>query len=137
QVRAADNAPRDVVLRQVAPGRYESRLVADATLPLAVTLESAGRIETTGVGSRVVLPDPAAEFRFGPPDEERLHAIATATGGAWRPGPEALATAAGDRRIDRRPIWPVLVAIALGLWFLDILLRRIRLFEPSVARSTV
>jgi Ca-activated chloride channel family protein len=137
QVRAADAAPRDVVLRQVAPGRYETRLVADASLPLAVTLESAGRSETAGVGSRVVLPDPAAEYRFGPPDEERLRAIATATGGAWRPGPEALATVAGDRRIDRRPIWPVLVGLALGLWFLDILLRRVRVFEPSVAREMV
>ena len=97
-MQAADTPPRDVVLRQVAPGRYETTLVADASIPLKVTLAEAGHGDSGGVGSRVVLPDPAAEYRFGPPDEERLRAIATATGGAWRPGPEALASVSGDRR---------------------------------------
>jgi Ca-activated chloride channel homolog len=131
QVRAADGTPADVTLRQVAPGRYEATLVADASLPLAVTLGGASPIDATGVTSRVVLPDPAAEYRFRAADEPRLRSLASATGGAWRPGPEALASAAGDRRTERRPIWPMLVSIALGLWFVDLLLRRVRVFEPK------
>jgi Ca-activated chloride channel homolog len=130
QVHAADGAPRDVALRQVAPGRYEAALVADATQPLTVSITGED-VESGGVTSRVVLPDAAAEYRFRAPDEARLRSLAAATGGAWRPGPEALASAAADRRTERRPVWPGLIAIALCLWFVDLLLRRVRVFEPT------
>jgi hypothetical protein len=130
-VRAADGAPADVALRQVAPGRYEATVVADASRPLEVTLADAHPGDVTGVASRVVLPDAAAEYRFRAADEPRLRSLALATGGAWRPGPEALASAAGDRRTERRPIWPTLIIIALCLWFVDLLLRRVRVFEPK------
>jgi hypothetical protein len=70
-----------------------------------------------------------AEYRFRPPDEDLLKAIAAATGGAWQPTPQALGLTAGDRRIDRRPIWPSLMMIALGLWLVDLLFRRVRVFE--------
>lgn len=131
QVRVADGMPRDITLRQVAPGRYESTLVADARTPLAVRLEGDPGA-APGVSARVVLPDAAAEYRFRPADEPRLRAMAAATGGAWRPGPEALTNAAGDRRTERRPIWSMLITAALCLWFLDVLLRRVRIFEPKV-----
>ena len=42
QVQAAETPPRDVVLRQVAPGRYETKLVTDASIPLKVTLAGIG-----------------------------------------------------------------------------------------------
>lgn len=131
QVRAGAGTPRDVALRQVAPGRYESTVVADASQPLAVTVAGSEPGQAPGVGSRSVLPDPAAEYRFRAADEPRLRALATATNGAWRPGPEALASASGDRRAERRPVWPVLIAIALCLWFVDLVLRRVRVFEPK------
>jgi hypothetical protein len=51
------------------------------------------------------------------------------------PTPQSLAAAAGDRRTERRPLWPALIALALALWFMDLLLRRIRVFEPRVASS--
>ena len=124
-----------MALRQVAPGRYEAKLVADASSRSASACGT-GNGDTAGVGSRVILPDPAAEYRFGPPDEEGLSAIARATGGAWRPGPEALASVAGDRTDRAPPDVAVLVAAALGLWFVDLLLRRIRVLEPSVERAT-
>lgn len=131
RVRAANAPPRDVALRQVAPGRYEAVLVADARQALEVSLPGSRPDDAHGVASRVVLPDAAAEYRFRPADEQGLRALAAATGGAWRPGPEALASDASDRRPDRRPLWPSLLMVALGLWFVDILLRRVRLFEPS------
>ena len=76
-----------------------------------------------------IVPDPIAEYRFDPPDESLLKAIASATGGAWRPSPTALVNAAGDRTTERRPMWPPLLVLALVLWFVDVLLRRIRVFE--------
>jgi hypothetical protein len=70
-----------------------------------------------------------AEYRFDQPDEPLLKAIAAATGGAWRPASSALVNAASDQRSERRPMWPPLLVCALGLWFLDLLFRRVRLFE--------
>jgi uncharacterized membrane protein len=131
QVRAGSGPATDVALRQVAPGRYEATVVADARERLAVTLAGSESGAATGVASRVVLPDAAAEYRFRPADEARLRSLAVATGGAWRPGPEALAAAAGDRRTERRPMWPALITFALCLWFVDLLFRRIRVFEGA------
>jgi hypothetical protein len=132
QVRAGTGAPRDVTTRQVGPGRYEATVVADA----AETLSVSSKAEVTEGGSaeadpmtRTIVPDPVAEYRFGAPDEALLKAIASATGGAWRPTSASLVNASGDQRTARRPMWPGLVAAALALWFLDLLFRRIRVFE--------
>jgi len=134
RVRAGTGAPRDVVARQVAPGRYEATVMADAqqTLSVSITGDSAGTNDAnveTGAVTRTIVPDPMAEYRFAPPDEALLKGIATATGGAWRPTPAALVSSAGDRTTERRPMWPPLLALGLGLWFLDLLFRRIRVFE--------
>jgi hypothetical protein len=103
-------------------------VVADATQALNVTVE--GAAAGIGITSRSVLPDGAAEYRFRPPDEGLLRSIASSTGGAYRPHAAALANAAGDSRTQRRPLWPALVGLALVLWFVDLVLRRVRIFEP-------
>lgn len=133
QVRSGDRPPADILARQVAPGRYEATVVADASERLSVTMAG----EHAGVASRVIVPDPAAEYRFRPPDETLLKSIASATGGAWLPVPASLANAAGDHRTERRALWPLLVAAALCLWFVDLLLRRVRVFEPAIATAAL
>jgi uncharacterized membrane protein len=126
-VAAGTNAAT-VPLRQVAPGRYEASVLTDAARTLTVTASDAGDVSI----SRVVVADPAAEYRFRAADEQLLRSLAAATGGTWKPDAAALAAAPTDRHSDRRPLWPVLTAIALALWFLDLLLRRVRVFEPQV-----
>ena len=122
-----------VVTRQVAPGRYEATVMADAAQILSLGIEGAdARPATAGATASTIVPDPAAEYRFRAPDETLLRSIASATGGAWHPTPESLANAAGDSRTARRPLWPPLVALALLLWFVDLVFRRIRVFEPRV-----
>ena len=129
-------APARVVTRQVAPGRYEATVMADATQLLSISVEGAdARTATGGATASTVVPDPAAEYRFRAPDETLLRSIASATGGAYHPPPASLANATGDRRTARRPLWPALLTLALILWFVDLLLRRIRLFEPWVSTS--
>jgi Ca-activated chloride channel family protein len=123
-------APAKVTLRQVAPGRYEASLIVDAAQPVTISVTGPDSERLDGATVRHVVPDPAAEYRFRPPDDVLLKSMASATGGAWRPDAAALANAAGDTRTDRRPVWPALVTIALGLWFVDLLLRRVRVFEP-------
>ena len=118
-----------VPLRQVAPGRYEASVLVDATEIVTVSAANA-----TGMPiERMIVPDPAAEYRFRPVDEAILTSIASSTGGAVRPAASALAAAPGDRHSKRRPLWPALTVIALCLWFGDILLRRVRILEPRVA----
>jgi uncharacterized membrane protein len=121
-----------VTLRQVAPGRYEANVVADAArLVTIATSDPAG-----GSISRIIVPDEAAEYRFRPTDEALLKSLATATGGSWKPETAALSAAPTDRHSERRPLWPALTIAALVLWFIDILLRRVRVFEPRVAESS-
>jgi Ca-activated chloride channel family protein len=124
-----------VVTRQVAPGRYEATVMADATQPITITLDGAeGDPAAGGVTSGTVLPDIAAEYRFRAADETLLRSIASATGGSWQPTALSLANATSDSRTARRPLWPALIALALALWFVDLLLRRVRIFEPAMER---
>jgi Ca-activated chloride channel homolog len=117
-----------VPLRQVAPGRYQASVLADAAQTATVSATDA----TGGSITRIIVPDPAAEYRFQPVDDDALREIAASTGGTLRPRAEALAASPGERHSKRRPLWPALTMAALALWFVDILLRRVRIFEPRV-----
>ena len=75
------------------------------------------------------MPDPNAEYRFRPPDETHLKSIADVTGGAFRATSDALARAPKSSPTARRALWPGLVVAALLLWMIDVLLRRVRVFE--------
>jgi uncharacterized membrane protein len=135
RIRSGEGTAADVPARQVAPGRYEATVIADATKTLTVTMAGPAGA-ATGITSAGVIPDAAAEYRFRPPDEVLLQSIAAATGGIWRPS-AATVRQGIDRRTQRRPAWPALVALALCLWFVDLLLRRVRVFEPRVQTHNV
>ena len=127
-VTSGDGSTAKVSARQVAPGRYEARVTADARQRLTIRVADANFTAP----ARMVLPDPNAEYRFHPADEALLRSIAEATGGAFKPTPEVLRQTSGSHQTARRALWPTLVAIALGLWLVDVLLRRVRVFEESV-----
>lgn len=124
----AGGAPRDLVARQVAPGRYEARLTTDANVPISATLIDATLPASAGLSRRFV-PDVGAEYRFRAPDEALLASLASSTGGKVGPDAEALRRAGTDSRAARRAMWPGLVLFALVGWASDLLLRRVRLFE--------
>jgi Ca-activated chloride channel homolog len=130
-VRDQNREPAEINLRQVAPGRYEAVVVANATRPLTIAMSGAEAGDGIGVASRVILPDPAVELRFGPGDEAMLRSIASATGGTWHPTSASLASSTTDRRLRHRQLWPALVGVALALWFVDLALRRVRLFDDD------
>jgi uncharacterized membrane protein len=127
QVRAGDDAPMTMTAHQVAPGRYEAKILADARRTIAVSLTGppAGADAT-----RLIVPDPQAEYRFRSPDVALLEAIAAATGGKFQPTLEDIARTSGAAAA-RRAVWPWLVVAALAFWLTDIVLRRIRLFERA------
>ena len=134
RVRAADG-PRApalaVVTRQVAPGRYEATVIADATQPLTISLDGADARTSARASTAAPSSRPGGEYRFRAPDEALLRSIARrrAAPGIRRPprSPTAPATAAPPAARCGR----ALIALALGLWFVDLLLRRVRVFEPS------
>ncbi len=124
----AGGQPRDLVARQVAPGRYEARLTTDASADVSATLVDASAPTTAGLSRRFV-PDAGAEYRFGAPDNTLLTSLASSTGGTVAPDAEKLRSAGSDSRAARRAGWPGLVLFALIGWATDLLLRRVRLFE--------
>jgi hypothetical protein len=126
RVQAEDGRAVDVGARQVGPGRYEATVIAAADQPLTV---SASGPDGDWTLRRHVLPDLQAEYRFQPPDEALLRSLASATGGVFRPSPSDLRQAGRSEPSSRRAAWPLLVVIGLALWLVDVLLRRIRLFE--------
>jgi Ca-activated chloride channel homolog len=127
EVKSGDGATAKLAARQVAPGRYQARVTADARQPLTVSVSEGG----VSAPSRLVLPDPNAEYRFNPGDVVVLRSIASATGGALSPTPEVLRETAGSKQTVRRALWPALVAFGLVMWLVDVLLRRVRVFETS------
>ena len=119
-----DDRPMNPGARQVAPGRYVADVVTPART-LTVTVRGAGTPDTV----RYVMPDAMAEYRFREADVTTLEAFANATGGALRPTADGLRQKPSERPPVRRPISSALLALALTLWFGDILARRVRLFE--------
>lgn len=126
-VRAGDGTTVTKVARQLAPGRYEARVLADARQPLTVSVDDMGESTIT----RLVVPDPNAEYRFRPADEAELAGLAMPTGGAFRATVDAMNRAPHSPQTARRALWPILVLAALALWMADILVRRVRLFEEA------
>jgi len=127
----AAGKPVPVTTRQVAPGRYEATMIVDAAQRVTITVANAPA--GIGVTAQTVMPDAAAEYRFRPPDKTLLESIASSTGGTYGPTADTLVNLPGDSRTARRPLWPWLVGLALALWFVDLVLRRVRLFEASAA----
>jgi hypothetical protein len=117
----------DVTLRQTGPGRYEGSVSVGA----ADVLSLSAATDAPGVRDRLVIPDPAAEYRFRPPDESLLGMLARTTGGTYGLTAESLSSTAGASRVARRALWPWLVGLALLFWLGDVLLRRVRIFEPA------
>lgn len=126
RVQPADGQEMVVPAHQVAPGRYEATVTARADDPLLVEASRAGAAATA---VRRIVPDLEAEYRLRPPDETRLRALAEASGGVYRPALDQIQRTAGRALPERRALWPWLVLTAALLWPVDILLRRVRLFE--------
>jgi uncharacterized membrane protein len=130
QVRSSEGGSAEVTARQVAPGRYEASMLVDADQRLSVTLSSGAM---PAAATRYVVPDLDTEYRLRPPDLDLLKSIASATGGVLSPQPADLTRRSGSHQTTRRAAWPALVLVALGFWLVDLVLRRVRLFEPTTS----
>jgi uncharacterized membrane protein len=119
-----------VPLRQTAPGRYR------ASVPVSISPSSPWRFELSAEGlpeqaleragrtRNVFYPYPD-EYRFYPPDVEKLGTIARETGGKLAPAIEDIFAVQEERASVPQALAPVLVPLALLLYLLDIAVRRV------------
>ncbi|MBM3497652.1 MAG: VWA domain-containing protein [Armatimonadetes bacterium] len=112
-------------LRQVAPGRYEGRFRARDVGQYIANLayqDEKGRGASQVAGAQVSYPPEYAELG---PNEPLLAQVVEVTGGALQPDPQMafVKTRPGVRKAT--DIWPLLAAVALLLFPLDVALRRL------------
>ena len=116
-------------MRQTAPGVYR------ASVPLTISPDSPWRFHLSGNGlpeealskagaTRAVFYPYPDEYRFYPPDATRLEAIATETGGKFRPEVSDIFADLDESASVPTELWPLLAALALLLYLVDIALRR-------------
>ncbi|HUF23745.1 MAG TPA: VWA domain-containing protein [Vicinamibacterales bacterium] len=126
-VRTVDGAERRVEARQIAPGAYEADVVLDGATGYAIVAEGVESDE--GNPAVTIAANYPEEYRFRPADARALSAMSIATGGRYEPDAAALRPGAGDRSSVPTRLWPGLLMLALAAYLLDLLLRRVRIFE--------
>ena len=126
RVIGPDQAISDVTVHQVGPGSYEAKfplLKKGSYLFRAIGEDSSG-------SSRVLSYSYPDEYHFYPPNTGLLRSISDETKGRFQPRAEDIFDPTGETASLPAPLWPFLTALALVLYISDVLLRRIRLFEP-------
>jgi len=127
EVRIIDPAQKVSILDvpQIGPGSYEVRV------PLAqrgTYMFHASSQELTGASGMMAYSYPD-ELHFYPADLAKLRTISAETGGIFQPKGAEIFDSGGETIMVAIVLWPWLAALGLGLYFLDVLLRRVRLFE--------
>ncbi len=119
----------DHALSQTAPGRYEARIPLERFGSFVLTADHQ-RDGRTVAESRAQLVNPyPREYMTLEPDVVLLTRAAEVTGGVMNPT-DARLFDPGDERIEHREeLWPKVLFVALLLFVLDLLLRRVRLFD--------
>ncbi|HET9953332.1 MAG TPA: VWA domain-containing protein [Polyangiaceae bacterium] len=132
--------PREAQFRKIAPGRY----AADLELPGFGTYtlradhtrrDEDGALKPLGVSFAHVSNPYPREYARLEPDVERLSRAALATGGELDPTPARLFDPRGEHLLHNREHYPAFVAGAVLLFLLDLLIRRVRLFDRKHLRA--
>jgi uncharacterized membrane protein/uncharacterized protein YegL len=114
----------DLALHQSAPGFYR------AVYPLAERGTYVFRLSGDDAGISRTLPFSFPdEHRLYPPDVELLENLANATGGRFDPPVERIFETGQNTVVRPVELWPYLAGLALLLYLVDLLLRRVRLYE--------
>lgn len=122
-------------LRAVAPGRYEANFPLDryGAFALRAVHRRDGRVIAESHG-RINNPYPR-EYAVLEPDRETLERLARATGGRVDPTPPQLFDPMGERITEVQPLWRYPVMGGIAVLLLDLLLRRVRIFDRKFKRG--
>lgn len=132
---------------QTAPGRYEADFPLDryGSFLLQASLEKQiddgnGNMKSATVAEafgHVTNPYPREYLALAPDVATLAHAV-QATGGGLDPAPAAVFDPAGEAIRYHEDLWPRFVGAAIALFLLDLLVRRVRIFDRKrTARPTV
>jgi hypothetical protein len=127
EVRVIDPAQKVSVIDvpQIGPGSYEARVPLTQRGTYVFRASSEGRNGASGMLA-YSYPD---ELHFYPTDFVKLRTISAETGGVFQPKGAEIFDSGGETTKVAIVLWPWLAAFGLGLYLLDVLLRRVRLFE--------
>jgi Ca-activated chloride channel family protein len=125
RVIGPDQEISDVAVHQVGPGEYEAKY--PLTKKGSYLFRAVG--PDSGGPSRVLAYSYPDEYHFYPPNTDLLRSISNETRGRFQPRTEDIFEANGETTALPTPLWPYLAGLALVLYFVDVLFRRIRLFE--------
>jgi Ca-activated chloride channel family protein len=128
---------REVPMRQIAPGRYEADFPLGGYGAFLLQAEHSksgeeGEPRAVGVSYAEVSNPYPREYATFEPDITRLSRLATATGGSIDPVPASVFDPKDEKITYREPLWNRAVSAAFGLFLLDLLVRRIRLFDRKL-----
>jgi hypothetical protein len=125
-------------MRQTAPGRYEADFPLDryGSYLLHASLEKQvddgkGGTKAAPVAEsfgHVTNPYPR-EYLALAPDVTTLTRTAQATGGALDPEARAVFDPAGEKVTYHQDLWPRFIVAAIAVFLLDLLVRRVRMFD--------
>jgi hypothetical protein len=118
-----------VPLREVAPGRYEASFPLDryGAFVLHATHRRDGHTVAESFG-QINNPYPR-EYAALETDVDLLGRLARATNGRLDPTVPQMFDAAGETIRETQPLWRYPIMAAIGLLLVDLLLRRVRIFD--------
>jgi hypothetical protein len=125
-------------MRQTAPGRYQADFELDGYGSFLLRAEhfktgEDGRQVSVGVSFGQVSQPYPGEYARLEPDRELLERAAIASGGMFQPPTSTLFDAAGEVVTYEQPLWQRFIVAGMILFLLDLLMRRVRLFDRQFA----
>jgi hypothetical protein len=121
-------------MRQTAPGRYEAEFPLDGYGAFLLQAEQFrtgedGQPRPVGVSYAEIANPYPLEYASLEPDVDKLARLAAATGGAVDTEPAKIFAPGSEKITYREPLFGKSLMVALGLFVLDLLVRRVRLFD--------
>ncbi|MDO5552202.1 MAG: VWA domain-containing protein [Planctomycetia bacterium] len=131
EVVTPDGGRREYKLTESSPGHYTAQI--DSREPGVWIFRTSVLRETQGGSKEETLLPPVThivgyprELQFGPADRDKLERLALKTGGAMTPAPNDLTRPDGHRTAIRSvSLWPFLLPLAIFLYLIELLLRRL------------
>lgn len=138
----AKHSPREIAMRQVAPGRYEADFELDRYGTFLLRAQHSrrtehGTLEPAGVSFAHVSNPYPREYASFEPDVDRLRGAVLAGGGSLDPSAEQIFDPAGEKIVRHSQLYRRFVLVALLLFILDLLVRRVRLFDRKVGAKRI
>ena len=133
-----NGAKKTVLMRQTAPGRYESDFPLDkyGSFLLHAALEKGvddgsghtRQVQVAESFGHVSNPYPR-EYLALSPDRATLARAAEITGGKMDPDAKTVFDPAGETITYHQDLWSRFIGAAIGVYLLDLLVRRLRIFD--------